>query len=247
MSTQIKITRVTTSVIRDMKKKGEKITMLTAYDYPTAAVVDEAGVDMILVGDSLGMVVLGYDSTIPVTMEDMLHHTKAVCRAAQRALVIGDMPFMSYQASVEEGVRNAGRFLKEAGAQAVKLEGGREVAEVHSPVVLPERLLTLLAGLLILKVTASVVSNYHNYFPPDFGSEFLHGRELYFPGAYRWAFYAHILSGPVSLILGLILIGERSRSRFPKFHRYLGRLQVACVLSLVTPSGLNSLAQFWEG
>lgn len=130
MSTQTKITRVTTSVIRDMKKKGEKITMLTAYDYPTAAVVDEAGVDMILVGDSLGMVVLGYDSTIPVTMEDMLHHTKAVCRAAQRALVIGDMPFMSYQASVEEGVRNAGRFLKEAGAQAVKLEGGREVAEV---------------------------------------------------------------------------------------------------------------------
>lgn len=130
MSTQVKITRVTTAVIRDMKKKGEKITMLTAYDYPTASVVDESGVDMILVGDSLGMVVLGYDSTIPVTMEDMLHHTKAVCRAAKRALVIGDMPFMSYQVSVEEAVRNAGRLLQEAGAQAVKLEGGREVAEV---------------------------------------------------------------------------------------------------------------------
>lgn len=130
MSTQVNITRVTTSVIRDMKKKGEKITMLTAYDYPTASVVDEAGVDMILVGDSLGMVVLGYDSTIPVTMEDMLHHTKAVCRAAKRALVIGDMPFMSYQVSVEEAVRNAGRLLQEGGAQSVKLEGGREVAEV---------------------------------------------------------------------------------------------------------------------
>ncbi len=130
MSTQVKITRVTTAAVRDMKKRGEKITMLTAYDYPTAAIVDEAGVDMILVGDSLGMVVLGYDSTIPVTMEDMIHHTKAVCRAARRALVIGDMPFMSYQCSVDEAVSNAGRFLKEAGAQAVKLEGGREVAEV---------------------------------------------------------------------------------------------------------------------
>jgi 3-methyl-2-oxobutanoate hydroxymethyltransferase len=130
MSTQVKITRVTTATIRDMKKRGEKITMLTAYDYPTAAIVDEAGVDMILVGDSLGMVVLGYDSTIPVTMEDILHHTKAVCRGTQRALVIGDMPFMSYQASVGEAVRNAGRMLKEGGAQAVKLEGGREAAEV---------------------------------------------------------------------------------------------------------------------
>ncbi|HAJ27218.1 MAG TPA: 3-methyl-2-oxobutanoate hydroxymethyltransferase [Syntrophus sp. (in: bacteria)] len=124
------MTRVTTAKIRDMKRKGEKITMLTAYDYPTAIAMDSVGVDIFLVGDSLGMVVLGYDSTLPVTMEDMLHHTKAVARGTQQAMVIGDMPFMSYQVSPEEGVRNAGRFLQEAGAQAVKLEGGREVAEV---------------------------------------------------------------------------------------------------------------------
>ncbi len=103
---------------------------------------------------------------------------------------------------------------------------------------LPERILTLLAGVLVLKVTADVVSNYHNYFPPNFASDFLRGRERDFFGVYQWAFYTHILSGPVSLILGLILIGERSRARFPKWHRYLGRLQVACVLLLVTPSGL---------
>jgi len=130
MSTQVKITRVTTATVRDMKKKGDKISMLTAYDYPTAAAMDEAGIDLILVGDSLGMVVLGYDSTLPVTMEDMIHHTKAVTRAVNRAMVIGDMPFMSYQVSVEEAVRNAGRFMQEAGAHGVKLEGGREVAEV---------------------------------------------------------------------------------------------------------------------
>jgi 3-methyl-2-oxobutanoate hydroxymethyltransferase len=129
MSTQIAITRVTTATIRAMKKKGEKITMLTAYDYPTALALDAEGIDILLVGDTLGMVVLGYDSTLPVTMEDMIHHTKAVMRGAQHALVIGDMPFMSYQVSVEEAVRNAGRFLKETGCQAVKLEGGREVAE----------------------------------------------------------------------------------------------------------------------
>jgi 3-methyl-2-oxobutanoate hydroxymethyltransferase len=112
-----------------MKKKGQKITMLTAYDYATALALDEAGIDILLVGDSLGMVVLGYESTLPVTMEDMIHHTKAVMRGAQRAMVVADMPFMSYQVSVEESLRNAGRFLKETGAQAVKLEGGREVAE----------------------------------------------------------------------------------------------------------------------
>jgi 3-methyl-2-oxobutanoate hydroxymethyltransferase len=130
MSTQGKLNKITTAVIKDMKKKNQKVTMLTAYDYGTAAVVDEAGIDIILVGDSLGMVVLGYESTLPVTMEDMIHHTKAVCRGAKRAMVIGDMPFMSYQVSVEEAVRNAGRFLQEAGAHGVKLEGGREVAEV---------------------------------------------------------------------------------------------------------------------
>jgi 3-methyl-2-oxobutanoate hydroxymethyltransferase len=128
MSKHIEITRVTTTTIRDMKKNGEKISMLTAYDYPTARVVDESGVDIILVGDSLGMVVLGYDSTLPVTMEDMIHHTKAVSRATKRAMVVGDMPFMSYQVSIEDAMYNAGRFLQEAGAQAVKLEGGKEMA-----------------------------------------------------------------------------------------------------------------------
>ena len=123
-----KTDRVTSTVIRDMKKKGEKITVLTAYDYPTALVVDEAGVDIILVGDTLGMVVLGYDSTLPVTMDDMIHHTKAVARAAKHAMVIGDMPFMSYQVSVEDAMYNAGRFLQEAGAQGVKFEGGREMS-----------------------------------------------------------------------------------------------------------------------
>jgi hypothetical protein len=108
----------------------------------------------------------------------------------------------------------------------------------HHP-TLPERILTLLAGALVLKVTTSVVSNYHNYFPPNFASDFLRGREPYFRGVYEWAFYTHIMSGPVSLILGLILIAERSRARFPKWHQYLGRLQVSCVLLLVTPSGLG--------
>ena len=100
--------------------------MLTAYDYPTALAVDLAGIDSILVGDSLGMVVLGYENTLPVTMDEMIHHCKAVARGARYALLIGDMPFMSYQASVEDAVRNAGRFLQEAGMDAVKLEGRRE-------------------------------------------------------------------------------------------------------------------------
>ncbi len=115
---------VTVSTIRDMKKKGEKISMLTAYDYTTAKLVDEAGVPLILVGDSLGMVVLGYNSTVPVTLEVMLHHTKAVVRGVKNALVVGDMPFMTYQASEEEALHNAARFLQEAGCPAVKLEGG---------------------------------------------------------------------------------------------------------------------------
>ena len=108
-------------------KGSRKTTMLTAYDYPTALWVDQSGVDMILVGDSLAMVVLGQEDTLSVGMEEMIHHAKAVSRAAKRALVIGDMPFLSYQASVEQAVLNAGRFLKEGRAQAVKLEGGRQV------------------------------------------------------------------------------------------------------------------------
>ena len=127
--------RVTISQIKEMKQKGEKISMLTAYDYVTAKIVDEAGVPLILVGDSLGMVVLGYDSTIPVTLEVMLHHTKAVVRGTKKALVVGDMPFMTYQISMEEAMRNAGRFMQEAGCQAVKLEGGVTVADKVKKIV----------------------------------------------------------------------------------------------------------------
>ncbi len=118
--------KVTTQDFRVKKQRGERITMLTAYDYATALALDQAGIDSILVGDSLGMVVLGYENTLPVTMEDMLHHCKAVSRGARRALLVGDMPFMSYQVSAEKAVENAGRFLQEAGMDAVKLEGGRE-------------------------------------------------------------------------------------------------------------------------
>ena len=117
----------TAVTFRQAKEKGEKLTMLTAYDYSTAKLVDEAGIHSILVGDSLGMVCLGYEDTLSVTMEDMLHHTKAVARGAKDALVIADMPFMSYQTSVYDAVVNAGRLIKEGHAQAVKLEGGREV------------------------------------------------------------------------------------------------------------------------
>jgi 3-methyl-2-oxobutanoate hydroxymethyltransferase len=121
--------RLTVAELQERKQRGEKIVMLTAYDSPSARIADEAGVDLILVGDSLGMVVLGYESTIPVTIEDMLHHTKAVVRGSERPLVITDLPFMSYQASVEEALRNAGRLLQEGGCQAVKLEGGVHMAE----------------------------------------------------------------------------------------------------------------------
>jgi len=121
--------RVTINRIKGMKSKGEKIAMVTAYDYSTAKIVDQVGIPLILVGDSLGMVILGYESTIPVTMDDMLHHTKAVVRGTKRAMVIGDMPFMTYQISIEDALRNAARFIQEGGAQAVKLEGGVTVAE----------------------------------------------------------------------------------------------------------------------
>lgn len=117
----------TVSTFREQKAKGEKISMLTAYDYSTAKLTDEASINGILVGDSLGMVVLGYEDTLPVTMEDMIHHTAAVCRGAKNTLVVGDMPFMSYQVSVEEAVYNAGRLMKEGRCQAVKLEGGASV------------------------------------------------------------------------------------------------------------------------
>jgi 3-methyl-2-oxobutanoate hydroxymethyltransferase len=118
--------KITTRTLQQKKERGELISVLTAYDYPTALAMDQEGVDSILVGDSLGMVVLGYPTTLSVTMEDMLHHCKAVARGAHFALLVGDMPFMSFQVSVQEAVRNAGRFLQEAGMDAVKLEGGHD-------------------------------------------------------------------------------------------------------------------------
>lgn len=119
--------KTTVNTFKNAKEKKEKITMLTAYDYSTAKLVDEAGVESILVGDSLGMVCLGYEDTLSVTMEDMIHHSAAVARGAKNAMVITDMPFMSYQTSVYDAVVNAGRLMKEGRAQAVKLEGGLEV------------------------------------------------------------------------------------------------------------------------
>ncbi|HPU42562.1 MAG TPA: 3-methyl-2-oxobutanoate hydroxymethyltransferase, partial [Acetivibrio clariflavus] len=117
------------SNFRESKRTGRKITMLTAYDYPTAKIIDQSGVDAILVGDSLGMVVLGYEDTTRVTMEDMVHHTKAVVRGAKRAMVVADMPFLSYHMGIYESVRNAGKLVNEAGCKAIKLEGGEEVVE----------------------------------------------------------------------------------------------------------------------
>ena len=122
--------QVTIATIKDMKKRGEPITMITAYDFAMARNANEAGIDMILVGDSVGNVMLGYNSTVPVTMDEMIHHTKAVMRGNKTALVVGDMPFMSYQASIADGMYNAARFLKETGCTAVKLEGGSEVCEL---------------------------------------------------------------------------------------------------------------------
>jgi 3-methyl-2-oxobutanoate hydroxymethyltransferase len=121
--------RVTISQIKEMKQKGEKIVMLTSYDYATAKLVENIGIPMILVGDSLGMVVLGYETPIPVTIDIMIHHTKAVVRGTNQTMIIGDMPFMTYHTSIEDAMRNAARFIQEAGAQAVKLEGGITVAE----------------------------------------------------------------------------------------------------------------------
>src|SRR5881296_1240394 len=120
--------RVTVPELRAARERGRRIVMLTAYDYPTARILDAAGIDILLVGDSLGNTVLGYESTLPVTMEEMLHHTRAVARGVRRALVVGDMPYLSFQTGRRDAIRNAGRFLKEGGAAAVKIEGGRRRA-----------------------------------------------------------------------------------------------------------------------
>ncbi|MBD3207228.1 3-methyl-2-oxobutanoate hydroxymethyltransferase [Candidatus Bathyarchaeota archaeon] len=122
--------KITVTQIRKMKDLGEKITMVTAYDYPSSLLADRAGIEMLLVGDSLGMVVLGYPNPVQVTMEDIIHHTKAVTRASKNSFVVADMPFMSYRISREQALTNAGRLIQEGGADAVKLEGGKEVAHI---------------------------------------------------------------------------------------------------------------------
>jgi len=127
--------KVTAPGLKEMKERGEKISMITAYDYPSGLLVDRVGIEVILVGDSVGNTVLGYKNTMPVEIEDILHHTKAVVRGVERALVIGDMPFMSFNVSKEEAIRNAGRLMKEGGADAVKLEGGIEMAETAQAIV----------------------------------------------------------------------------------------------------------------
>lgn len=127
--------KITIPKIQEKKRRGEKITMLTAYDYPMARIIDQIGVDIILVGDSLANVILGYSNTLPVTMEEMLHHTKAVARGCQRALLVADMPYLSYHIDIKETIRNAGRFIKEGGAEAVKVEGGKKRAEVISRIL----------------------------------------------------------------------------------------------------------------
>ena len=127
--------RTTIREIAALKRRGKCIAMITAYDYTSAHIVEDAGVDIILVGDSLGQVVLGYDSTVPVTMEDMIHHIKAVVRGTKKVHIVGDLPFMSYQASRSDAIRNAGRLLKEGGAQSVKLEGGRHVEKTIRKIV----------------------------------------------------------------------------------------------------------------
>ena len=127
--------KVTVPEIKKMKQRGEKIAALTAYDYSFSRVLDGAGVDILLVGDSLGSVIQGQESTLPVTLEEMIYHTKAVVRGRKRALVVADMPFLSFQVNLEEAKRNAGRFLKEAGAEAVKIEGGVRVLETIEQIV----------------------------------------------------------------------------------------------------------------
>jgi 3-methyl-2-oxobutanoate hydroxymethyltransferase len=127
--------KITAPAVVALKRKGEPITVVTAYDFPTARFADQAGVEILLVGDSVGTVMLGYESTLPVTMEDMLHHVRAVTRAKPSALVVGDMPFMSYQVSTEQAVANAGRLVQEGGADAIKLEGGARVADAVQRIV----------------------------------------------------------------------------------------------------------------
>lgn len=150
--------KISLTTLKEMKQQGVPITMVTAYDYPTARIVDEAGIDTALVGDSAANVVLGYPDTIPVTVEELLHHTRAVRRGLRRALLIGDMPFMSYNVSVEQAIANAGRFLKEAGAEAVKVEGAGWVAKTVAAMV--EAGIPVVGHLGLTPQTASMLGGY---------------------------------------------------------------------------------------
>ncbi|HHV57930.1 MAG TPA: 3-methyl-2-oxobutanoate hydroxymethyltransferase [Firmicutes bacterium] len=144
--------------LKEMKKAGQKIKMVTAYDYPTAVLIDKSPIETILVGDSLGMVVLGYEGTVPVTMEDMIHHIRPVVKGAPHTLVVGDMPFMSYNVSREEAIRNAGRLLKEGGADCVKLEGGAVVAPTVRAIV--EAGIPVMAHIGLTPQTASALGGF---------------------------------------------------------------------------------------
>lgn len=151
--------KVTVPQILERKLRGEKITCLTAYDYPTARLVDEAGIDVILVGDSLAQVVLGYDSTVPVTVEEMLHHVRAVRRATRRALLVADLPFGSYHVSEDEAVRSSLRFIKEGGAEGVKIEGGRKRAALIRRLVEAE--IPVMGHLGLTPQSVNTLGGYH--------------------------------------------------------------------------------------
>ncbi|MBC7264472.1 MAG: 3-methyl-2-oxobutanoate hydroxymethyltransferase [Chloroflexi bacterium] len=153
------MSRVTIPDLRRMKEQGEKITMLTAYDYLFATLIDEAGIDVVLVGDSLGMVVMGYQSTLPVTVEQIIHHSQAVATAVKRAMVVADMPFMSYEVSDEQAISNAGRLIKEGGAQAVKVEGGNELVRQRIGAIVGAGI-PVMGHLGLTPQTASLVEGY---------------------------------------------------------------------------------------
>lgn len=183
--------KMTVPEVVKKKSRGEKIAVITAYDYPTGKIADEAGVDIVLVGDSLGMVVLGFENTIPVNIDIMVHHTAAVARGVSRALIVADMPFMSYQAGIEDAVRNAGRLMQEGGAHAVKLEGGMAVAETI------ERMVKL--GIPVMGHLGMTPQSVH-----QFGGYKVQGREE--PAAVRILEEARLLEecGVFSLVLELV-------------------------------------------
>jgi 3-methyl-2-oxobutanoate hydroxymethyltransferase len=181
--------KITPVDIQAMKREGKRIAMLTAYDYPTALLEDRAGIEIILVGDSLAMTVLGYENTLPVTMEAMIHHTKAVTRGAKCALIIGDMPFMSYNTSEKDAIFNAGRFMKEAGADAVKLEGGASVKETVRAIVragipvmghigLTPQTISMLGGFKVQGKDAHDMLGLFDRFTPKFAKRYVNLSEL---------------------------------------------------------------------